>query len=63
VAFSFSVGVTEYASGDTPEAMIRRADDALYDAKRRGKKRVESRQRGLLGNLVGWAGSSAKPAA
>lgn len=53
VTFSFSAGVTEYASGDTPDSLVKRADEALYDAKRRGKKRVECRTRSFLRALVG----------
>ncbi len=53
VTFTFSGGVTEYAAGDTPESIVKRADEALYEAKRRGKKRVESKTRGFLRTLVG----------
>lgn len=62
ISFSFSAGVTLWAPGDSADAVIKRADDALYDAKRRGKKRVETRERGLIGNLVGWAGASGRRA-
>ncbi len=52
VTFTFSAGVTEYAAGDTPEAIVKRADEALYDAKKRGKKRVEAKTRSFLRALV-----------
>lgn len=53
VSFTFSGGVTGYTAGDTPESLIARADEALYDAKRRGKKRVETRPQSFLRGLVG----------
>jgi PleD family two-component response regulator len=53
VTFTFSAGVTDWASNDTPETIVKRADEALYDAKRRGKKRVETRSRSLLRALIG----------
>ncbi len=53
VSFTFSGGVTAYTPGDTPESLIARADEALYDAKRRGKKRVEARPQSFLRGLVG----------
>ena len=53
VTFTFSGGVTEWAPGDTPESIVKRADEALYDAKRMGKHRIESRTRGFLRSLVG----------
>jgi len=37
VRFSLSVGVASSAAGDTPDMLIRRADEALYEAKRGGK--------------------------
>jgi diguanylate cyclase len=37
-----SFGVTTYQEGDTPEAMIRRADLGLYKAKATGRNRVEA---------------------
>jgi diguanylate cyclase (GGDEF)-like protein len=52
LTFTFSAGVTEYAGGDTPDAIVKWADEALYDAKRRGKNRVEVRTRSLLRALM-----------
>jgi diguanylate cyclase len=37
---SLSCGVAECSAGDTAHSLIGRADQALYDAKRRGKNRV-----------------------
>lgn len=36
-----SFGVTSHADGDTPETMLKRADEALYQAKVRGRNRVD----------------------
>lgn len=52
LTFSFSAGVTGYTSGDTPDSIVKRADEALYDAKRRGKKRVEARPQSFLRGLM-----------
>jgi diguanylate cyclase len=38
---SFSGGVTRWVAGETLEAALQRADDAMYRAKRAGKNRVE----------------------
>jgi diguanylate cyclase len=37
---SVSCGLAEYCAGDTVESLLRRADQALYEAKRHGKNRV-----------------------
>ncbi len=37
---TFSAGVTAVAPGETQAAVFKRADDAMYDAKRSGKNRV-----------------------
>lgn len=39
-AVLLSCGVAECSAGDTPQSLIGRADQALYEAKRRGKNRV-----------------------
>ncbi|GAB4540222.1 MAG: hypothetical protein Fur0020_09260 [Thermodesulfovibrionia bacterium] len=38
---TISCGVTEFKDGDTEDSFIKRADDALYIAKNKGKNRVE----------------------
>ncbi len=35
-----SLGVAQYETGDTPHTLIRKVDDALYQAKKTGKNRV-----------------------
>ena len=37
-----SFGVASFRPGDTPETLIKRADDALYESKSGGKNRVEA---------------------
>ena len=40
VAFTVSCGVAEFSPDETGEELLRRADEALYEAKRTGKNRV-----------------------
>jgi diguanylate cyclase len=37
---TISCGAAEFSAGDTPASLLRRADEALYDAKRTGRDRV-----------------------
>ena len=40
IAITCSIGVAEWESGDTLDSLLRRADVALYEAKRSGRNRV-----------------------
>jgi len=40
ISITASLGVAEYRSGDTSETVIKRADNALYQAKQNGRNRV-----------------------
>lgn len=55
-----SCGVAEYALHEPAKDLVRRADEALYEAKRAGKNRVASKKRPLLGAY--YEGRKRKPA-
>ena len=46
---TLSCGLTAFVDGDTAGTLLRRADDALYDAKQRGRNRVEIRPKSICG--------------
>jgi diguanylate cyclase len=49
---SVSIGVAERSAGDTMETLQRRADEALYQAKKHGKGRVASKSTPLIRDLM-----------
>jgi diguanylate cyclase (GGDEF)-like protein len=55
VRFTVSCGLTDLQDGDTEESLIQRVDEALYDAKRKGKNRVIVKKRSALKSLLNWA--------
>ena len=54
IDISVSCGVSSGLSGDDPADMIRRADDALYDAKNGGRDCVKSRGQSRAEASVAW---------
>ena len=40
IRLQYSRGWTDYASGETPQELLKRADGALYESKRAGKRKV-----------------------
>jgi diguanylate cyclase len=49
---SISIGIAEFSAGDTTESLHKRADQALYDAKRSGKGRVVVKASPFIRDLV-----------
>jgi len=52
--FTASCGLAELTPEDAEASLIARADEALYDAKRKGKNRTAGKKRSRLGSLLGW---------
>ena len=50
---SLSCGVAECSAGDTAQSLLGRADQALYDAKRKGKNRVAVKSVPFIRELLG----------
>ena len=52
VRWTASCGVTQMFGGESVDLLIKRADEALYDAKRKGKNRVIAKKRSFLSSLT-----------
>jgi diguanylate cyclase len=52
IRYTASIGITELAAGDVPADLVKRADEALYEAKRKGKNRVVAKKRSMLASLL-----------
>lgn len=49
---SASCGMAEYCAGDTRQSLLRRADQALYEAKRQGKNRLVAKSPPFIRDLL-----------
>ena len=54
VALTCSLGVAEWEAGDTIDTLLRRADVALYEAKRTGRNKVAIYSDGAFARLATW---------
>ena len=53
LSYTVSAGVTESSADDTPETIIKRADDGLYDAKGKGKNCVVGKKHSIFSRILG----------
>ena len=54
VRFTLSCGLVDLLPSETEEELVQRADEALYEAKRKGKNRVVARKKSGLKSLLSW---------
>ncbi len=54
IRFTLSCGLADLQAEETAEEFIQRTDEALYEAKRKGKNRVVARKKSALKSLLSW---------
>jgi diguanylate cyclase len=54
IRFTLSCGLADLQAEETAEEFIQRTDEALYEAKRKGKNRVVARKKSGLKSLLSW---------
>lgn len=54
VAFTVSCGLADFNQHETEDDFVKRADEALYEAKRKGRNRVIARRRSIIGKVLSW---------
>ncbi len=54
VTFTVSCGLADFTPGESEDDFVKRADEALYEAKRKGRNRVVSRKRSIIGRVLSW---------
>jgi diguanylate cyclase len=55
VRFTVSCGLADLDPNETAASLVKRADEALYEAKRKGRNRVVTRKRSIIGRVLAWS--------
>jgi diguanylate cyclase len=54
IVFTVSAGLADFNPNESEEDFVKRADEALYEAKRRGRNRLVARRRSIIGKVLSW---------